>query len=103
MAFRFAGIECDTIEELEALQRKFGAVPATADHIDWTGVGKLPDYFQTRPMEPMQPCAHMSCSLCHGTGVRTDGLGMCVHMLYCSCPRCSVHCLSVSTTLTYTI
>lgn len=38
-----------------------------------------------------QPCAHDGCSSCHGTGKKEDG-SFCVHMLYCSCPKCSPQC-----------
>lgn len=34
-------------------------------------------------------CLHDRCSSCHGTGTRNDGLGMCVHMISCPCPKCS--------------
>lgn len=34
------------------------------------------------------PCAHDGCGECHGTGIKSDGTG-CIHMLYCSCPKCS--------------
>lgn len=38
-----------------------------------------------------QPCAHDNCSQCVGTGVKQDG-SPCVHMLCCSCPKCSPQC-----------
>lgn len=34
-------------------------------------------------------CLHDNCSYCDGTGIRKDGLGPCVHMMSCSCPKCS--------------
>ena len=34
------------------------------------------------------PCAHDSCTSCHGTGIRYDG-SACIHNLYCSCTKCS--------------
>lgn len=34
------------------------------------------------------PCAHDQCRQCHGTGIKLDGTA-CIHMLYCSCPRCN--------------
>lgn len=34
-------------------------------------------------------CLHDNCSSCDGTGIRKDGLGPCVHMMSCSCPKCS--------------
>lgn len=33
-------------------------------------------------------CAHDSCPECGGTGKKVDG-SMCVHYLYCSCPKCN--------------
>jgi len=38
------------------------------------------------------PCLHKSCPLCNGTGRRKDGLGSCVHMISCTCPKCSPRC-----------
>ena len=35
-----------------------------------------------------KPCVHDACTSCHGTGVKTDGT-RCVHMISCSCPKCS--------------
>lgn len=102
MAFRFNGIECDTLEELEQLRRLYGAAstPLVSDRIK---IGWPYDLGGLQPSPTDQRCAHMSCSQCGGSGVRRDGLGACVHMLVCSCPRCSVYCLSVSTTGTYTV
>lgn len=34
-------------------------------------------------------CLHDNCPSCGGTGVRKDGLGSCVHMISCPCPKCS--------------
>lgn len=34
------------------------------------------------------PCLHDSCPNCIGTGLKSDG-SICVHMIYCSCPKCS--------------
>lgn len=35
-----------------------------------------------------QPCLHDGCTECLGTGVKHDGTP-CVHMISCSCPKCS--------------
>lgn len=40
-----------------------------------------------------QPCAHEQCSECVGTGLKLDG-GICVHHLYCSCPKCTPQYIS---------
>lgn len=37
-------------------------------------------------------CLHDNCSSCNGTGIRKDGLGPCVHMISCSCPKCRITC-----------
>jgi len=37
-------------------------------------------------------CLHDNCSSCDGTGIRKDGLGPCVHMISCSCPKCRIMC-----------
>ena len=37
-------------------------------------------------------CLHDNCSCCGGTGIRKDGLGMCVHMISCPCRKCSPWC-----------
>ena len=47
-----------------------------------------PAWFDTE-IKPRQGCAHDQCSLCGGTGVKTDGT-TCVHMISCTCPKCSV-------------
>ncbi|RJQ26703.1 hypothetical protein C4577_02845 [Candidatus Parcubacteria bacterium] len=35
-----------------------------------------------------QSCLHDSCLECVGTGIKKDGT-RCIHMLSCSCPKCS--------------
>lgn len=40
-------------------------------------------------------CLHDSCSQCVGTGIKADGTP-CVHMISCSCPRCTPYSLSCS-------
>lgn len=40
-----------------------------------------------------KPCLHDSCTNCVGTGVKKDG-SMCVHMISCPCPKCSVTMMS---------
>lgn len=37
-----------------------------------------------------QACLHLTCPNCFGTGTRSDG-SPCVHMMSCSCPRCTPH------------
>jgi hypothetical protein len=37
-------------------------------------------------------CLHKNCQSCGGTGVRKDGLGICVHMISCPCPLCNIQC-----------
>lgn len=44
---------------------------------------------------PWKPCLHDSCTSCHGTGIRYDGIS-CVHMISCDCPKCSPSYLSTS-------
>jgi hypothetical protein len=34
-------------------------------------------------------CLHDNCSMCDGAGIRKDGLGACIHMMSCSCQKCS--------------
>lgn len=38
--------------------------------------------------KPWQPCLHDQCRSCHGTGIDKFG-GTCIHMISCSCPKCS--------------
>lgn len=38
-----------------------------------------------------EQCLHDTCPTCGGTGVRKDGLGSCIHMISCPCPRCNPH------------
>lgn len=35
-------------------------------------------------------CAHLSCVECRGTGRKRDG-STCIHMLFCTCPRCNTY------------
>lgn len=39
--------------------------------------------------EEPQKCLHASCPECQGTGIKKNGLGMCIHMISCSCPKCT--------------
>ena len=34
-------------------------------------------------------CLHDNCSSCGGTGQKKNGLGACIHMISCPCPKCS--------------
>lgn len=45
-----------------------------------------PDYYYS---DDKNKCLHVSCPLCNGTGIRKDGLGMCIHNISCPCPKCS--------------
>jgi len=48
----------------------------------------------TQPVMNQQnqrPCLHDGCPSCDGTGIRKDGLGSCIHMISCSCPKCTPH------------
>ena len=83
MPYRYNGIEVDTLEELLKLMRAAPAYPTyTSPYTHPTIDIRMPEI----------PCAHMSCTLCRGTGQRLDGLGMCIHMLVCNCPRCTITC-----------
>jgi hypothetical protein len=39
-----------------------------------------------------QVCLHTQCPECNGTGQKKNGLGICVHHLSCSCPKCTSRC-----------
>ena len=56
-----------------------------------TTTGKEPDWdkIPITPAEETSTCLHDRCSQCGGTGQRKDGLGSCVHMLSCPCPKCT--------------
>ena len=43
---------------------------------------------------PYSGCAHDNCTSCNGTGIKNNGLGACIHMLVCHCPKCSITCIS---------
>lgn len=53
-------------------------------------------YIREEDLGPARPtredCLHDKCEDCGGTGQRKDGLGPCVHMLSCTCPKCSIRC-----------
>lgn len=36
----------------------------------------------------LSKCSHESCIDCGGSGVRHDGMGVCLHALSCSCSKC---------------
>lgn len=36
-------------------------------------------------------CLHDSCPECDGTGQKKNGAGMCIHMISCSCKKCTPH------------
>ena len=42
-------------------------------------------------MQTYEPCMHDSCPECIGTGIKKDG-SLCVHMMSCTCPKCSPRC-----------
>lgn len=48
--------------------------------------------FYDRVFNRKSDCLHDNCQNCEGTGVRKDGLGSCVHALYCPCKKHSVTC-----------
>lgn len=57
---------------------------------------KMEPYFKhleyIKKMQPFgaeEDCRHKSCPSCQGTGIKTCG-APCIHMLYCSCKRCSI-------------
>lgn len=41
-----------------------------------------------RTVSKQRKCLHTGCSECHGSGRKKNGEA-CVHMLSCSCERCS--------------
>lgn len=49
------------------------------------------------------PCMHETCPQCVGTGVKVDG-STCIHMMYCTCPKCSpiTTCFSTISTVSTT-
>jgi hypothetical protein len=36
-------------------------------------------------------CLHKLCPECKGTGKKANGT-LCIHMISCPCPKCSVYC-----------
>jgi len=41
--------------------------------------------------EENRQCLHQQCSSCRGTGIKKDK-SVCVHMISCPCPKCSLTC-----------
>lgn len=39
--------------------------------------------------EPERECLHDKCPDCNGTGIKKNGLGSCIHMISCKCPKCN--------------
>lgn len=58
---------------------------STSERIDWRTRFTPIDWDKV----DKQKCLHDSCSSCGGTGIRKDGLGMCIHMISCPCPKCT--------------
>lgn len=50
-----------------------------------------PPYFikDNNQTQPKSKCLHDNCKSCNGTGIKVTG-GICIHNLYCSCPKCSI-------------
>ena len=49
-----------------------------------------PTYLKEPSNEPKSKCLHDNCKKCNGTGIDRVTGGVCIHNLYCSCPKCSV-------------
>lgn len=81
---------------LKELQKEYDKQKPTAPNHswDWT-TPKPPSDYWVVPLDHIRgsDCAHMSCSECHGTGIKANG-SMCVHMISCPCRRCSPACMS---------
>lgn len=45
-----------------------------------------------------KPCLHDQCPKCYGTGIRLDE-SVCVHNIYCNCPKCSATCITTKTVM----
>ena len=60
------------------------------------GIDKIPtdwrDFKNINISDKSSDCLHDNCPSCGGTGIRKDGLGMCVHMISCPCRKCSPWC-----------
>lgn len=83
-------------EELERKQKEH--LKRVSDWLDKaTGNNYLSNNFVFK--KPWKPCMHEQCSSCHGTGIKFDG-SMCVHTLYCDCPKCSPTFMTNSNTKT---
>lgn len=49
----------------------------------YSGVGDV--YSAKEPSD----CMHDNCPTCNGTGIRQDGLSVCIHNISCPCPKCT--------------
>jgi hypothetical protein len=45
------------------------------------------EYEQQKIITQIYPCLHDACPQCRGTG--RSVLGICIHNISCSCPKCS--------------
>jgi hypothetical protein len=36
-----------------------------------------------------EQCLHDACPECHGSGMKVNGGGACIHGISCPCPKCS--------------
>ena len=65
------------------------------EHIEKIETSEYTDLFAPNTDETKikhSPCMHDNCPTCGGTGKRKDGLGSCLHMISCPCPKCNPQC-----------
>jgi len=58
--------------------------------VEWKNIPN--DWFDWSKDFQDQKCLHELCPDCNGTGIKKNGLGMCVHGISCPCKKCSVRC-----------
>lgn len=49
---------------------------------------KLKEWLKLNEPKPKEICLHDICTECHGTGRKSNGTP-CVHMISCTCSKCS--------------
>lgn len=59
------------------------------DGLPWRDDSLTEEDIQEARAKFFSNCMHDNCLACDGTGSRKDGLGPCVHMMSCPCPKCS--------------
>lgn len=75
-----------TVDDMADVSRTLSRPEMNADNTNPTESKPNTTYTYSKQFSQ---CLHDNCPTCGGTGIRKDGLGACIHMISCKCPKCS--------------